>query len=61
MNAAARRMLRDLSSLTNIEQYLNAAKAELASDPTDVQLGEFVKLVEDMLRDEKAKLVARRN
>jgi hypothetical protein len=58
MNAAARKTLTELRSLGNIERYLNAAKAELASDPCDERLHAFIELIEGLLRDEKAKLVA---
>jgi len=56
MNAAARRTLRELRFLGNIEAYLRAAKTELASDPTDSTLRAFIELIETLLRDERAKL-----
>src|SRR4051794_7727111 len=56
MNAAARQTLRELRSLSNIEIYLQTAKAELASDPCDEKLRAFIELVEVLLRDECAKL-----
>lgn len=58
MNRAARQTLRELRSLRNIETYLRTAKAELASDPCDDTLRAFIEIVEALLRDEKAKLVA---
>jgi len=58
MKAHARQTLHELRSLGNIEKYLRSAKAELASDPCDEQLRAFIELVEQLLRDEKAKLVS---
>lgn len=58
MNADARRTLRELRSLGNIEVYLRTAKAELASDPCDERLRAFIGLVEELLREEKARLTA---
>jgi hypothetical protein len=57
MNPAARTTLRELRSLGNLEKYLHAARAELASDPSDEPLRAFVELVEGLLRDEREKLV----
>jgi hypothetical protein len=56
MSPEARRTLRELRSLGNIEVYLRTAKAELASDPCDERLRAFIELVEELLRDEKARL-----
>jgi hypothetical protein len=58
MNPEARRTLRELRSLGNIEVYLRTAKAELASDPCDERLKAFITVVEQLLREEKARLVA---
>lgn len=58
MNATARQTLTELRSLGNIEKYLRTAKAELASNPCDERLRAFIELVEGLLRDEKAKLIA---
>jgi hypothetical protein len=58
MNPEARRTLRELRSLGNIEVYLRTAKAELASDPCDERLKAFIEVVEELLREEKARLVA---
>ena len=58
MSPEARRTLRELRSLGNIETYLRTAKAELASDPCDERLRAFIGLVEELLREEKARLVA---
>jgi len=58
MNAAARQTLKELRTLGNLEKYLQAAKAELASDPNDQPLRAFIDLVEGLLRDERAKLTA---
>jgi hypothetical protein len=56
MNAVARQTLRELRSLRNIETYLRTAKAELASNPCDDALRAFIVIVEDLLRNECAKL-----
>jgi len=56
MNAEARKTLRELHSLNNIGTYLKAAKAELASDPSDEKLRAFIELVEGLLGEERAKL-----
>jgi hypothetical protein len=58
MNAAARQTLTELRSLGNIQMYLHTAKAELASNPRDERLRDFIELVEGLLGDEKAKLFA---
>jgi len=58
MSPEARRTLRELRSLGNIEVYLRTAKAELASDPCDERLRAFIDVVEELLRDERAKLHA---
>ena len=58
MNPAARSILRELRLLGNLEKYLHAASAELASDPSDEPPRAFVELVEGLLRDERAKLQA---
>lgn len=58
MNAAARQTLTELRSLGNIEKYLRTAKAELASNPCDERLCAFIELIEGLLEDEKAKLIA---
>jgi hypothetical protein len=56
MNAEARQTLRELQSLTNIGTYLRTAKAELASNPCDDKLRAFIDVVENLLKEEKAKL-----
>jgi hypothetical protein len=56
MNAVARQTLRELRSLRNIETYLRTAKAELASNPCDDTLRAFIGIVEELLRNECAKL-----
>jgi hypothetical protein len=58
MNPAARSTLRELRSLGNLKKYLQAARAELASDPGDEPLRAFVELAEGLLRDEQMKLTA---
>ena len=58
MHPQARRTLQELRSLTNIEKYLNAARAELASDPCDERLRAFIEAVEELLREEKAKFIS---
>jgi hypothetical protein len=58
MNTAARRTLRELRSLQNIDTYLRTAKAELASNPCDEKLRAFVQVIESLLSEEKAKLIA---
>jgi hypothetical protein len=57
MHPQARQTLQELRSLTNIEKYLNAARAELASDPCDERLRAFIVVVEGLLKEEKGKLV----
>ena len=59
MNAAARQILREIHSLQRIEDYLRIAKAELASDPSDDRLRAFIVVVEDLLEQEKSKLLSR--
>lgn len=59
MTENARRTLRELRSLSNIETYLRTAKAELASDPCDDTLRAFIEIVEALLREETAKLSRR--
>ena len=57
MRPQARQTLRELRSLTNIETYLKTTGAELASDPCDERLRAFIEAVEELLREEKVKLV----
>jgi hypothetical protein len=58
MNPAARQTLRELRTLGNLEKYLSAAKAELASDPDDEPLRAFIELIEGLLSDERTKLAS---
>jgi hypothetical protein len=57
MHPQARQTLQELRLLTNIETYLKTARAELASNPGDERLRAFIETIEDLLREEKAKLV----
>jgi hypothetical protein len=57
MPPQARQTLQELRLLTNIETYLKTSRAELASNPCDEKLREFIEAVEELLREEKAKLV----
>jgi hypothetical protein len=56
MHVQARQTLNELRSLSNIEKYLNTARAELASDPCDDRLRAFIAAVEGLLQEEKGKL-----
>ncbi len=59
MNPEARQTLRELRSLGNIESYLRTAQAELASDPRDEHLRAFIGMVEQLLQEERARLMPR--
>ena len=56
---ASRKTLQELRSLSNVEKYLQTARAELASHPCDDRLRAFFAPVESLFREEKDKLKRR--
>jgi hypothetical protein len=57
MQAAARQTLTDIRTIQRLECYVRCARAELASNPDDDLLREFIRLNESLIRDERAKLL----
>lgn len=57
MQAAARQTLIDIRTIQRLECYVRCARAELASNPGDDLLREFIRLNESLIRDERAKLL----
>ena len=57
MHPQARQTLRDIHSLQRFENYIQCARAELASDPGNTKLRAFIDMIETLVRQEKAKLL----
>ena len=59
MRHEALQTLRVIRSIKRFDEYVIIARAELAGDPENRHLCAFVKTVETLVRDEKAKLIER--
>lgn len=57
MRHEARKTLADLRALSRFDDYMKIARAELASDPDNVQLRAWIEAVDELVTDEKAKLL----
>lgn len=57
MQAAARKTLADIRTIQRLETYVRCARAELASNPGDELLREFIRLNEALIREERQKLL----
>lgn len=58
MQAAARQTLADIRTIQRLESYVRCARAELASNPQDELLREFIRLNEMLIREERARLLS---
>lgn len=58
MQAAARQTLADICTIQRLESYVRCARAELASNPQDELLREFIRLNEMLIREERARLLS---
>lgn len=58
MHTAEFRNVSESSALLRLEDCLRCARAELASDPANALLREFIDLNEALARKQRAKLVA---
>ncbi len=56
MRPEARRTVSHIHSVVRLEQWIRCARAELASCPHDELLREFIRLNEQLLLEERAKL-----
>lgn len=57
MRPEARKTLAELRALSRFDDYVKIARAELASDPANVQLRAWIETVDGLVTDEKAKLI----
>ena len=58
MRTEARCILSQIRTLTRLEAWIRCAKAELASAPNDELLAEFIRINEQLLAEEREKLLA---
>jgi hypothetical protein len=58
MRYEARQTLAHIRSVQRLEDYVRCARAELASNPRNEFLREFIRLNEQLIENEKARLVA---
>lgn len=56
MHAAARKTLADIRTIQRLETYVRCARAELASNPGDDLLREFIRINETLIREERQRL-----
>ena len=56
MHAQAREALAEIRQIQRLESYVCCARAELASDPGNELLREFIRLNEALARKERARL-----
>ncbi|MCQ4165096.1 hypothetical protein [Tahibacter harae] len=56
MQAAARKTLADIRTIQRLETYVRCARAELASNPGDDLLREFIRINETLIREERRRL-----
>lgn len=57
MNTAARQTLTDIRTIQRLESYVRCARAELASNPRDELLREFIRINEALIREERERLL----
>lgn len=58
MQAAARKTLADIRTIQQLETYVRCARAELASNPGDELLREFIRINEALIREERQRLLS---
>lgn len=58
MQAAARQTLADIRTLQRLEAYVRCARAELASNPQDDLLREFIRINETLIHEERTRLIS---
>ncbi|SFN09980.1 hypothetical protein [Dokdonella immobilis] len=58
MRTEARSILSQIRALTRLEAWIRSAKAELDHAPDDALLAEFIRLNEQLLIEEREKLLA---
>lgn len=58
MRKEARETLAAIKTLTRLEVWIRCAKAELASTPHDKLLAEFIRVNEQLVVEEREKLLA---
>lgn len=58
MQPAARQTLADIRTIQRLECYVRCARAELASNPGDDLLREFIRINETLIREERARLLS---
>ncbi|MBL8300257.1 MAG: hypothetical protein JNN30_18115 [Rhodanobacteraceae bacterium] len=56
MNPTARQTLTEIRTIQRLEAYVRCARAELASNPRDELLREFIRLNEALIREERERL-----
>jgi hypothetical protein len=58
VSTAARQTLTDIRTIQRLESYVRCARAELASNPHDELLCEFIRINEGLIREERERLLS---